>query len=53
MTSAAPVSTPDDERPSTEALEGRRRRNVRLALIHVALALGFLAWFVWAQVQRG
>ena len=44
MTSAAPVSTPDDE---------RRRRNVRLALIHVALALGFLAWFVWAQVQRG
>jgi hypothetical protein len=28
-------------------------RNVRLALIHVALALGFLAWFVWAQVQRG
>jgi hypothetical protein len=30
-----------------------RRRNIRLALIHVALALGFLAWFVWAQVQRG
>lgn len=33
--------------------EERRRRNIRLALIHVALALGFLAWFVWAQVQRG
>jgi hypothetical protein len=32
--------------------EERRRRNVRLALLHVALALGFLAWFVWAQVQR-
>jgi len=29
-----------------------RRRNVRLALVHVALALGFLAWFVWAQVHR-
>jgi hypothetical protein len=25
---------------------------VRLALIHVAIALGFLAWFVWAQVHR-
>ena len=31
----------------------RRRRNVLLAWLHVALALGFLAWFVWAQVQRG
>ena len=31
----------------------RRRRNIQLALVHVALALGFLAWFVWAQVQRG
>ena len=30
----------------------RARRNVRLALLHVALALGFLAWFVWAQVHR-
>lgn len=30
----------------------RARRNVRLALIHVAIALGFLAWFVWAQVHR-
>ena len=30
-----------------------RRRNIRLALVHVALALGLLAWFVWAQVQRG
>jgi hypothetical protein len=43
MTSAAPVSTPDDE---------RHRRSVRLAWLHVALALGFLAWFVWAQVHR-
>jgi hypothetical protein len=31
----------------------QRRRNIRLALIHVALALGFAAWFVWAQVHRG
>jgi hypothetical protein len=31
----------------------RRRRNIQLALIHAALALGFLAWFVWAQVHRG
>ena len=31
----------------------QRRRNVRLALVHVAIALCFLAWFVWAQVQRG
>jgi hypothetical protein len=31
----------------------RRRRNIQLAWLHVALALGFLAWFVWAQVQRG
>lgn len=30
----------------------RSRRNVRLALLHVALALGFLAWFVWSQVHR-
>jgi hypothetical protein len=30
----------------------QRRRNVRLALLHVALALGILAWFVWAQIQR-
>lgn len=30
----------------------RARRNVRLALLHVALALGFLAWFIWAQVHR-
>jgi hypothetical protein len=29
-----------------------RRRNVRLALVHAAIALGFLAWFVWAQVHR-
>lgn len=32
--------------------ERRRRNNVRLALIHAGIALGFLAWFVWAQVQR-
>ena len=30
----------------------QHRRNVRLALAHVAIALGFLAWFVWAQVHR-
>jgi hypothetical protein len=30
----------------------QQRRNVRLALIHVLLALGFLGWFVWAQVHR-
>jgi len=29
-----------------------RRRNIRLALAHAAIALGFLAWFVWAQVHR-
>ena len=32
--------------------DGRRRRNVRLAIAHALLALGFLAWFVWAQVHR-
>lgn len=32
--------------------EERRRRNVRLAWAHVALALGFLAAFIWAQVHR-
>ena len=42
MTNAA-VSDPQDE---------RRRRNVRLFLIHLALALGFLVAFVWAQVHR-
>jgi hypothetical protein len=36
-----------------EEQQRRRRRNVQLALVHVALALGILAWFVWAQVQRG
>ena len=51
MTNAA-VSDPQDERPPTEALGGRRRRNVRLFLIHLALALGFLVAFVWAQVHR-
>ena len=45
MTEPTPVmANPDDE---------RRRRNIMLAWLHVALALGFLAWFVWAQVQRG
>ena len=44
MSEPAPVmANPDDE---------RRRRNVRLAIAHALLALGFLAWFVWAQVQR-
>ena len=32
--------------------EKRRRRNVRLAIVHALLALGFLAAFVWAQVHR-
>lgn len=43
MTGAA-VRDPQDE---------RRRRTLLLAWAHVALALGFLAWFVWAQVHRG
>lgn len=29
----------------------RARRNVRLALIHAAIALGFLALFVWSQLR--
>ena len=29
-----------------------RRRNILLAWLHVALALGFLGWFVWAQAHR-
>ena len=33
--------------------ERRRRNNVRLAWLHVALAVFFVAWFVWAQVHRG
>jgi hypothetical protein len=41
-----------DERPPTEDLGARRRRTLLLAWLHVALALGFLAWFVWAQVHR-
>jgi hypothetical protein len=41
---AQAMPEPQDER--------RRRNNVRLALLHAALALGFLAWFVWAQVHR-
>jgi len=31
----------------------RARRNIRLAIVHALLALGFLALFVWAQVHRG
>jgi hypothetical protein len=51
---ALAVTPEEQQRPPTEDLEGkRRRRNVQLALVHVALALGILAWFVWAQVQRG
>ena len=42
-----------DARAVTPNDEERRRRNVRLALIHAGLALVILAWFVWAQVQRG
>lgn len=45
MTEPTPVmANPGDE---------NRRRNILLAWLHVALALGFLAWFVLAQVQRG
>jgi hypothetical protein len=29
----------------------RSRRNVRLALVHGALALAFLALFVWSQLR--
>jgi cell division septal protein FtsQ len=29
----------------------RSRRNVRLALIHGAIALGFLLLFVWSQLR--
>jgi hypothetical protein len=43
----------DPREPSTKGFEGRRRRNIQLALVHAALALAFLAWFVWAQVHRG
>ncbi|MGQ0587173.1 MAG: hypothetical protein ACT4PK_08220 [Gammaproteobacteria bacterium] len=32
--------------------ERRRRNNIRLAWLHVALAMFFVAWFVWAQVHR-
>jgi len=44
MTEPATAMTPPDDE--------RRRRNVRLAIAHALLALGFLAWFVWAQVHR-
>jgi hypothetical protein len=37
-----------DERESQQ----RSRRNVRLALIHVAIALAVLAAFVWSQVGK-
>jgi hypothetical protein len=49
---ALAVTPEEQQRPPTDDLGGRRRRNVQLALVHVALALGFLAWFVWAQVHR-
>jgi len=32
--------------------EERRRRNVRLAIIHGLVALGFLVAFVWVQALR-
>lgn len=32
--------------------EARRRSNIRLAIVHVLIALGILAAFVWAQVNR-
>jgi hypothetical protein len=44
MSETAPVMADSDDE--------RRRRNIRLAWLHVALALGFLGWFVWAQVHR-
>jgi hypothetical protein len=44
MADALAMTAPDDE--------ARRRRNVRLALVHAAIALGFLVAFVWAQVHR-
>jgi hypothetical protein len=37
--------TPDER-------SARARRNRVLALVHVALALGVLALFVWAQSHR-
>lgn len=33
--------------------KARARRNVRLAILHVLLALACLAGFVIAQIQRG
>ncbi len=30
----------------------RRRRSVRLAIIHALLALGFLVAFIWVQALR-
>jgi hypothetical protein len=33
-------------------LRARARRNIWLALIHVLIAAGFVAAFVWAQVHR-
>ena len=38
--------------PMTDPQDERRRRNVRLALAHALLALGFLVAFIWAQVHR-
>jgi hypothetical protein len=38
-----PLQQPDRE---------QARRNLRLALVHVVLALGFLAGFVWITVAQ-
>lgn len=32
--------------------KARARRNVRLALAHVAVALAILGFFVWSQAHR-
>jgi CHASE3 domain sensor protein len=32
--------------------QDKARRSVRLALIHVALAAGILAFFVWSTLHR-
>jgi hypothetical protein len=38
--------------PAAMGDDERRRRNVRLALIHVGIVLVILAGFFYAQVQR-
>ncbi|WP_267897943.1 hypothetical protein [Stagnimonas aquatica] len=38
--------------PAPQQDREQARRNLRLALIHVVLALGFLAGFVWITVAQ-